>query len=195
MIKPYYEENGITIFNCDCRDILPHLPKVDLVLTDPPYGINYELTQNAQSESGRTSYRRGYWKTYDVVGWDSLVENNIILSCIRKGKNAIIWGGHHYNLPLPSGWLIWNKVQRGYMSDGEAAWTNVTAKIRLYDLARSDAYINNREDKQHPTQKPSILMKWCIGLSKTSGIILDPFMELRHHARRGEAAKAQGYRH
>src|SRR5574343_23538 len=37
MIKPYYEEEGIQIFCADCRDILPHLPKVDLVLTDPPY--------------------------------------------------------------------------------------------------------------------------------------------------------------
>ena len=41
MIKPYYEEEGIQIFCADCRDILPHLPKVDLVLTDPPYGINH----------------------------------------------------------------------------------------------------------------------------------------------------------
>lgn len=37
--KPYYEQDGITIYNADCREILPHLPKVDLVLTDPPYGI------------------------------------------------------------------------------------------------------------------------------------------------------------
>ena len=38
MLKPYYQEDRITIYNGDCRDILPHLPKVDLVLTDPPYG-------------------------------------------------------------------------------------------------------------------------------------------------------------
>jgi DNA modification methylase len=40
MIKPYYEEPGITIYHGDCRDILPHLDPVDLVLTDPPYGNN-----------------------------------------------------------------------------------------------------------------------------------------------------------
>ena len=38
----YYEEPGITIYHGDCRDILPSLPKVDLVLTDPPYGINVD---------------------------------------------------------------------------------------------------------------------------------------------------------
>ena len=41
MIKPYYEEPGITIYHGDCRDILPHLEQVDLVLTDPPY-IGYK---------------------------------------------------------------------------------------------------------------------------------------------------------
>jgi len=37
MIKPYYEQDGIVIYNCDCREILPQLDKVDLVLTSPPY--------------------------------------------------------------------------------------------------------------------------------------------------------------
>ncbi len=37
--KPYYDEAGITIYHGDCREILPHLQKVDLVLTDPPYGV------------------------------------------------------------------------------------------------------------------------------------------------------------
>ena len=38
-MKPYYDHNGITIYNADCREVLPELDKVDLVLTDPPYGI------------------------------------------------------------------------------------------------------------------------------------------------------------
>lgn len=38
-LKPYYEHNGITIYNADCREVLPTLDKVDLVLTDPPYNI------------------------------------------------------------------------------------------------------------------------------------------------------------
>lgn len=38
---PYHQEECGLIFNCDCRDILPHLPKVDLVLTDPPFNVGY----------------------------------------------------------------------------------------------------------------------------------------------------------
>ena len=37
MMMPYYQEDGITIYHGDCRDILPHLEPVDLVLTSPPY--------------------------------------------------------------------------------------------------------------------------------------------------------------
>ena len=37
-MKPYYQDEWVTIYNADCREILPDLPKVDLVLTDPPYG-------------------------------------------------------------------------------------------------------------------------------------------------------------
>ena len=40
-MRPYYEHAGITIYHGDCREILPTLQKVDLVLTDPPYGIGY----------------------------------------------------------------------------------------------------------------------------------------------------------
>ena len=53
---PYYEQDGITIYHGDCREILPHLPKVDLVLTSPPYdnlrdygghGFNWQSTIDA----------------------------------------------------------------------------------------------------------------------------------------------------
>jgi len=36
---PYYDADGITIYNADCRKVLPWLARVDVLLTDPPYGI------------------------------------------------------------------------------------------------------------------------------------------------------------
>lgn len=36
-IEPYYEDELITIYHGDCRDVLPLLPKADLILTSPPY--------------------------------------------------------------------------------------------------------------------------------------------------------------
>ena len=51
---PYYDEGGITIYHADCRDILPHLPKVDLVLTDPPYGV--DATYGPSYNDSRETY-------------------------------------------------------------------------------------------------------------------------------------------
>jgi len=38
-LKPYYQDKYATIYHGDCLELLPEMPKVDLVLTDPPYGI------------------------------------------------------------------------------------------------------------------------------------------------------------
>ena len=49
-MKPYYEQGNIKIFHGDCRDILPILPKANLVLTDFPYGNDtaYDVYQDTQ---------------------------------------------------------------------------------------------------------------------------------------------------
>jgi len=57
-MKPYYEHQGITIYHGDCRNILPTLEPVDLVLTDPPYGIDYQ------------SARRIDWQRKDKIAGD-----------------------------------------------------------------------------------------------------------------------------
>ena len=53
-MKPYYEQDGITIYHGDCRDILPRLDtgSIDLVLTDPPYGIDYATNRKVGGVGG-----------------------------------------------------------------------------------------------------------------------------------------------
>ena len=58
-MKPYYDQGGITIYHGDCREILPTLDAVDLVLTDPPYGIALN-TDNSRFSGGRIS-RQSPW--------------------------------------------------------------------------------------------------------------------------------------
>ena len=41
-MKPYYDCDGITIYHGDCREVLPTLPRFDLLLTDPPYGYGWK---------------------------------------------------------------------------------------------------------------------------------------------------------
>ena len=66
---PYYDEGGITIYHADCRDILPHLPKVDLVLTSPPYD---ELRE------------------YGGYSWDFESVKNGLRNCLVDG-GIIVW--------------------------------------------------------------------------------------------------------
>ena len=177
MLKPYYEQDGITIYCGDCREILPQLDvKVDLVLTDPPYGINADKTQNDNARSGRVS-NGGYWKEYEYTAWDKNAPDSKLFEMIfNKSKNQIIWGGNYFFLPSRCQWLIWNKVQRGVMTDGEMAWTNKQGSLKIFDMARTDAYINTTELKHHPTQKPTPLISWCLSLYPEAQTILDPFL-------------------
>ena len=62
-MKPYYQEDGITIYHGDCREILPQLEKVDLVLTDPPYGIG--------EDGGKCRTRGKATPNHPCGNWDS----------------------------------------------------------------------------------------------------------------------------
>ncbi len=69
MMKPYYQDEWVTIYHGDCRDIMPGLPKVDLVLTDPPYGLNTKM----QGGTWGIKFKHG-----DMKDWDYLVEQELI---------------------------------------------------------------------------------------------------------------------
>lgn len=165
-MKPYYEHAGITIYHGDCREILPQLGTFDLLLTDPPYGINADRDRNSQKYG---------WVDYGLGGWDSEPATSEDLQlCLSACDKAVIWGGNYFDLPPSMGWLVWNKMQREFsLADGELAWTNASKAIRIFDLSRSVAL---QDGRQHPTQKPLALMKWCIGRMGSACSLLDPYM-------------------
>ncbi|GAG83248.1 unnamed protein product [marine sediment metagenome] len=168
-IEPYYNHAGITIYHGDCLEILPQLEPVDLVLTDPPYGIGYN----------RNKKHKGYQENNLVFGDDSPFDPTPFL-CF---KNLILWGGNCYASRLPDSktWLAWHKTltdnSKGQTSDFELAWTNCISRNRLFKYLWAGCYRQGEVGQYfHPTQKPVNLMIWCIQLSKTKGAILDPYM-------------------
>ena len=171
MIKPYYDHLGITIYHGDCRDILPHLPKVDLVLTDPPYGIQAKWVGGFSDKHG---WGKALIENETRASWDTEPPPKETINLIlRAASTCIIWGGNYFELPISRCWLIWNKPERGFtLAEAEMAWTDVDNVIRVCDCHRSDA------ERSHPTQKPLKLMQWCLQLSWSKGCqtILDPFM-------------------
>jgi DNA modification methylase len=168
---PFYIEPAGIIFNCDCRDILPHLPRVDLVLTDPPYGI-------AEKWKGGFNKKHGWGKALiesDLRNqWDvSVPDSELMVQILAKGNIQIIWGGNYFDLPISRCWLVWNKPERNFsLAEAELAWTNADNVVRVCDCNRSDV------ERKHPTQKPIKLFSWCLSLpwAKESNIILDPFL-------------------
>jgi site-specific DNA-methyltransferase (adenine-specific)/modification methylase len=72
--------------------------------------------------------------------------------------------------------LIWDKVQKFSGADAELAYTNLDIPVRIYRLSRIDAHQNLEKGKEHPTQKPIVLMEWCLSFIPDAKIILDPFM-------------------
>lgn len=171
-MKPYYEDAkaGIVIYHGDCREVLPELEPVDLVLTDPPYGISV----GDRSDGGIAS-RKGGSRDWGRTTWDrERPEDSTMQAVVAAGLNAIVWGGNYFNLGASPCWLIWDKKQRDFtFSDGELAWTNLQKAVRIFSYSRRAVTI---EGRVHPTQKPLPLMKWCIRQAGIEGAILDPFM-------------------
>jgi DNA modification methylase len=161
--------DGIELYLGDCWDILPTLGRVDAIVTDPPYGIGKDGQK-------RSKGRHGGRKAYEFLGWDKSRPSIDIFSLILKMSDYhVIWGGNYFAdlFPATGKWLLWDKGQRIYQSDGELAWTSLNGGLRIFTLNRCAIQTDGAE---HPTQKPVEIMKWSIEQLPYSETILDPFM-------------------
>jgi DNA modification methylase len=164
--EPYYQDDAVYIINADCREVLPLIPdkSIDLVLTDPPYGIN---ANRMTLGTGRHNFHRG-------GKWDDERPIDIIKSLLDMDTFLCLWGGNYYTdiLPISNKWLVWHKLNDGLsFSEAEMAWTNYSNNIRVYSK-----YVANQV-KLHPTEKPVSVITWCLMLAPPSvSIILDPFL-------------------
>ena len=178
--QPYYQDDYVTIYHGDCREILPELPKVDLVLTDPPYGIG--LNTDGRRFSGGTAGHIakggnliGTGNGNPIMNDDKSFDPSFLLN---YGDNQIIWGWNHFAGKLPHGsCLVWIKKYDeafgSFLSDAELAWKSKGFGVYCKRDLSNNAIANER---QHPTQKPVTLMAWCLSFFPEAQIILDPFL-------------------
>lgn len=167
-MTPYYEQDGVTIFHGDCRE---WSGVADLVLTDPPYGINWQPRVTHQDQTWRDD------EQFDAAPW------------LKVGSEHVFWGGNYFaqTLPHSADWLTWVKrpVDFDFSGDSrsyataELAWTDLGCRARfmclVWDGGKRAGAGENR-DFLHPAQKPIELMLWCLSLSKTRGTVIDPFV-------------------
>jgi site-specific DNA-methyltransferase (adenine-specific) len=169
-MKPYYDEDGITIYHGDCREIAPSL-EYDVVVADPPYGISHDCNY-----SGRGNLAVGkVWP--DVYDDDKPFDPSPWIT-----GPAILWGGNHFasRLPDSGGWLVWDKLRPDdlYQSTCELAWSNVIRGVRRFTYRWHGMLRDGDEVLMHPTQKPVALMDWVLSLKwmRDFSTVLDPYM-------------------
>jgi DNA modification methylase len=163
-----------TLYLADCMDVLPTLGRFDACITDPPYGINAAARDRKNEKSNH------YFKIYEASDWDKERPSSELFAClIGISEHQIIFGGNYFSdfLSPSMGWLVWDKTQRGMsQADGEMAWTSFNNAMRIFSANR--VVFEQEGGRDHPTQKPISLMKWCIEYADRHGkaqTILDPF--------------------
>ena len=172
-IIPYYQEDGFTIYHGDCREILPYLTNIDIVLTDPPYGMNY--VSNFKTIKGEA-----------IVG-DSSYPLDVLNTCIEIASKAVLTFCRWDNLadmPKPKSFIAWVK-RKGALGDLSHEYGRAWEAIAFYPNAqhrfttRPFDVIENATssslNRLHPTEKPVALLEKLL-IPNEGDVILDPFM-------------------
>lgn len=167
-----------TLIQWDCLDVMKSIPdkSIDLILTDPPYWIWESAWKN--KSRGKCAIAKDYWdKDWD----DKIPDKEYFDEIFRISKNQIIFWGNYfvqalYNSPC---WIVWDKNNTWDFADCELAWTSFTTAVRKFKFTWNGMIqedMKHKEIRQHPTQKPKELMKWCIeNYSQPWETILDCF--------------------
>lgn len=195
-MKPYYEHAGITIYHGDCREILPSLPGVDLVLTDPPYGIDFQSarpTEERKKEKikndGLDSYLALLPEMY--ASFSKVLKDGGVMCCCGGGGGggtpslAYAWIEVPKHLTLENV-CIWDKGFVGmgwrYRFQWEAVIIATKGERKTWNGGNNRSNILEFQKVipqygDHPTPKPESLMRQLIeDNSNPDDLVIDPFM-------------------
>jgi site-specific DNA-methyltransferase (adenine-specific) len=154
----------IMVTNEDNMQLMARYPDnyFDLAIVDPPYGIGDKFKGG----------KNGKMQFNEVVdkGWDCVPDELYFKELFRVSKNQIIWGGNYFNLPPTRCFIVWDKCISDDFSlaMAELAWTSFDKLAKIYKL------LVPKNQKIHPTQKPTKLYKWLLDkYAKQGDKILD----------------------
>ena len=170
------------IYCMDCLEGMKQIPdkSIDLILTDPPYGI-----LNGISTLGGPGTKNVKNKNYGVTLWDNKPDKKVINEFFRLSNNIICFGGEHLSdiLPQSKGWIVWDKIIPDGMnfSQCELIWTSYKKPIKII-RHRWHGFLNDNkfietEKRFHITQKPlELIYKLVKMYSDVGDLVVDPFM-------------------
>ena len=166
------------IYNEDCLEFMKKLPDnyFDLIITDPPYGIN--IASNGVIGGDNL----GKAKDYGLCEWDKSIPSKEYFDEMKRiSKNQVIFGGNYMIkfLEPSSCWIVWDKDNTGNFADCELAWTSFNTAIRKFKHRWNgmlQEQMNWKEKRLHPTQKPVPLGRWILdNYAQEGDKIFDPF--------------------
>ena len=166
----------------DCLPYMQALPDhaVNCVITDPPYGIGECRAKVMSRGTSTPKWKRGKSIDYGDFDWDIKLDRVYITEILRVSKHQVISGGNFYAdwLPPSSSWIVWDKLNgAANFSDCELFWTSHKKAVRKFAYLWNGFCKQHPEHREHPTQKPLLLMRWIVETyTKPGDTILDPFM-------------------
>lgn len=197
-MKPYYEDEAVTIYHGDCREILPELAPAGVLISDPDYGVGINYDKSRAGEPNSTLGTGG------INGGkaDSLLSEALRVARVER-NGLVFWSGswkriegfraavddagwriHHLGIWYkpngagPSGnglgrrFEPWFWIERGPKGTKQGEWKFLPDCI---DVCR--VVPGHKEAMAHPTQKPEELMRRLVRFFSVAGdTILDPFM-------------------
>jgi site-specific DNA-methyltransferase (adenine-specific) len=183
-MKPFYEHAGIMIYHGDCREILPTLPKCDLVLvTDPPYGVHFAgsaTREHVRSGKGYTLFD----DTPEFVRDEVIPRIRLALeACARAAITPGIRNSRLYPVPDGEG-VIWypsgaNCGPCGFVMHQPIYYYGKCPFLAHGEGSRPTGFQSTEaaERNGHPCPKPILQMSWIVKrVSRIGETILDPFM-------------------
>jgi site-specific DNA-methyltransferase (adenine-specific) len=201
-VKPYYEHAGITIYHGDCREVLPQLDGVDVLFTDPPYGLSL-IGERHVGQAGCGVRNLDFFPNDTLEDGLGHVDTIITgLSCLAPHGCLYLWLGHHqfakatlafHALGWQSRFLVWNRTApvppppwSGWPSGATLClfayrvgkkWNAHPADMPRSNVLTCDSFRHGNGDKNgHPTQMNPLLVIEPLRCSSEPGdLILDPF--------------------
>lgn len=193
IVTPFYEGDGVTIYCGDCLDVLPALDKwsVDLIVTDPPYGIDYESNYRTGPRLAKMSNDDG--------SLDMAAAFDAMARVLRRWRHAYVFGPFVLPPPFTAGAeLIWSKTEASGRGNMQIPWGTthepISFAVRAADKGPISAKrgwgaaklrqgtvlecpVTARGKMRHPTEKPVALLRQLIEASSLpDDVVLDPFM-------------------
>lgn len=173
-MTPYYQDSAVTIYHGDCREILTLDCKSDLVVADPPYGVDLEYTEAVDDSFGN-------WKELIDETMPLMKENTrgaVLLSTSKLEGEAYL-----FSRWFPDWRICWFKgacCTRSFVGFKDWETIFVYGKPRgdqFHDYFHASASDVREQVIGHPCPKPDRWARWLIGKCSLIGdSVLDPFM-------------------